>query len=51
MRPDDNEERIALFVDYENLAIGARQDLGIARFDFGPIARACLLYTSDAADE
>ena len=40
MRPDDNEERIALFVDYENLAIGARQDLGIARFDFGPIARA-----------
>ena len=40
MRPDDNEERIALFLDYENLAIGARQDLGITRFDFGPIARA-----------
>ncbi len=40
MRPDENEERIAVFVDYENLAIGARQDLGIARFDFGPIARA-----------
>jgi len=40
MRPDDNEERIAVFVDYENLAIGARQDLGITRFDFGPIARA-----------
>ena len=40
MRADENEERIAVFVDYENLAIGARQDLGIARFDFGPIARA-----------
>ena len=40
MRADENEERIAVFVDYEYLAIGARQDLGIARFDFGPIARA-----------
>ena len=40
MRTDDNEERIALFLDYENLAIGARKDLGMARFDFGPIARA-----------
>ncbi len=32
----DTEERIAVFLDYENLALGAR-DLGIA-FDFGPIA-------------
>ena len=31
--------RIGLFIDYENLAIGAREDLGIA-FDFGPIADA-----------
>ena len=31
--------RIGLFIDYENLAIGAREDLGIA-FDFGPIAHA-----------
>ncbi len=34
-----DEERIGVFLDYENLAIGARQDLGIDRFDFGPIAR------------
>ena len=33
------EERIGLFIDYENLAIGAREDLGI-RFDFKPIADA-----------
>ena len=33
------EERIGLFVDYENLAIGARDDLGI-QFDFKPIADA-----------
>jgi uncharacterized protein (TIGR00288 family) len=33
------EERIALFIDYENLAIGAREDLGIS-FDFRPIADA-----------
>ncbi len=33
------EERIALFIDYENLAIGARQDLGM-QFDFKPIAGA-----------
>lgn len=33
------EERIGLFVDYENLAIGAREDLGL-RFDFKPIADA-----------
>jgi hypothetical protein len=36
--PDD--ERIALFLDYENLAIGARDGLGVAPFDFGPIADA-----------
>jgi len=33
------EERIGLFIDYENLAIGAREDLGIS-FDFKPIADA-----------
>ncbi|GMQ93585.1 MAG: hypothetical protein BMS9Abin12_1064 [Acidimicrobiia bacterium] len=33
------EVRIGLFIDYENLAIGAREDLGIA-FDFLPIADA-----------
>lgn len=38
MNPD--EERIALFMDYENLAIGARQALGGAAFDFKPIADA-----------
>ncbi len=31
--------RIGLFIDYENLAIGAREDLGI-QFDFKPIADA-----------
>lgn len=31
--------RIGLFIDYENLAIGAREDLGIV-FDFRPIADA-----------
>ncbi len=31
--------RIGLFIDYENLAIGAREDLGMT-FDFGPIADA-----------
>ena len=31
--------RIGLFIDYENLAIGAREDLSIA-FDFRPIANA-----------
>ncbi len=34
------EERIALFVDYENLAIGARDALGGMEFDFEPIANA-----------
>jgi len=35
-----DEERIALFLDYENLAIGARESLGGATFDFRPIADA-----------
>jgi uncharacterized protein (TIGR00288 family) len=34
------EERIALFLDYENLAIGAREALGSQPFDFRPIADA-----------
>lgn len=34
------EERIALFLDYENLAIGARDDLGGLRFDLKPLADA-----------
>ena len=34
------EERIALFLDYENLAIGARDNLGGIRFDLKPIADA-----------
>ncbi len=34
------EERIALFLDYENLAIGAREDLGGASFDLRPLADA-----------
>ena len=34
------EERIALFLDFENLAIGAREHLRGAAFDFGPIAEA-----------
>ncbi|HJR90852.1 MAG TPA: NYN domain-containing protein [Acidimicrobiia bacterium] len=35
-----DEERIAVFLDYENLAIGARDSLGGLQFDFGPIADA-----------
>jgi len=35
-----DEERIALFLDYENLAIGARESLGAGVFDFKPIADA-----------
>ncbi len=35
-----DEERIALFLDYENLAIGARDSLGGVRFDLRPIADA-----------
>jgi NYN domain-containing protein/OST-HTH/LOTUS domain-containing protein len=36
----NDDERIALFLDYENLAIGARDGLGVAPFDFGPVADA-----------
>ncbi|HEY7583420.1 MAG TPA: NYN domain-containing protein [Acidimicrobiia bacterium] len=36
----DEEERIALFLDFENLAIGARDALGGQDFDFKPIADA-----------
>ena len=35
-----DEERIALFLDYENLAIGARDDLGGMQFDLRPLADA-----------
>ena len=35
-----DDERIALFLDYENLAIGARDGLGVTPFDFAPIADA-----------
>ena len=35
-----DEERIALFLDYENLAIGARDDLGMPAFDLRPVADA-----------
>jgi uncharacterized LabA/DUF88 family protein len=35
-----DEERIALFIDFENLAIGAREALGGMEFDFEPIANA-----------
>jgi len=38
MAPED--ERIALFLDYENLAIGARDGLGVSPFDFAPVADA-----------
>jgi uncharacterized protein (TIGR00288 family) len=34
------EERIALFIDFENLAIGAREALGGMDFDFDPIGNA-----------
>jgi uncharacterized LabA/DUF88 family protein len=36
----DQEDRIALFLDYENLAIGARDHLGGMAFDVRPIADA-----------
>jgi uncharacterized protein (TIGR00288 family) len=36
----DQEERIALFLDYENLAIGARDHLGGMTFELRPIADA-----------
>lgn len=35
-----DEERIALFLDYENLAIGAREAMGGHEFDLKPIADA-----------
>jgi uncharacterized protein (TIGR00288 family) len=37
---DREDERIALFLDYENLAIGARDGLGVTPFDFSPVAEA-----------
>jgi len=36
----DDEDRIALFLDYENLAIGAREHLGGIDFDVRPIGDA-----------
>jgi uncharacterized LabA/DUF88 family protein len=36
----DQEDRIALFLDYENLALGARDNLGGMAFDIRPIADA-----------
>jgi uncharacterized protein (TIGR00288 family) len=36
----DQEERIALFLDYENLALGARDHLGGMMFDLRPVADA-----------
>jgi len=39
MAIDDSEPRIAVFLDYENLAIGAKDNLGAA-FNFGPVADA-----------
>ena len=36
----NDEERIALFLDYENLAIGAREQLHLTDFDFRPVADA-----------
>ncbi|WP_402463966.1 NYN domain-containing protein [Isoptericola aurantiacus] len=36
----DTEERLAVFLDYENLALGAREHLGGMTFDFQPIADA-----------
>lgn len=35
-----DEDRIALFLDYENLALGAREHLGGAPFDLKPISDA-----------
>jgi len=37
---DADEERIALFLDYENLAIGAREALGGLTFDLKPVLDA-----------
>lgn len=38
--PDERDERIALLLDYENLAIGAREGLGVSPFDLTPVADA-----------
>lgn len=37
---EPSEDRIALFLDFENLAIGAREDLHGASFDMKPVADA-----------
>jgi len=37
---EEPEDRIALFLDFENLAIGAREDLGGLKFDLRPVADA-----------
>ncbi len=39
MASDETEPRIAVFLDYENLAIGSRENLG-SDFNFGPVADA-----------
>lgn len=39
MAVDEHEARIAVYLDYENLAIGARDNLG-SPFDFAPVADA-----------
>lgn len=39
MNAEENEPRIAVYLDYENLAIGARDKLG-AKFDFANVADA-----------
>jgi len=36
----EEDINLALFIDFENLAIGARDGLGVTPFDFGPIADA-----------
>jgi uncharacterized protein (TIGR00288 family) len=36
----NDEERIALFLDYENLAIGAQEQLHLKEFNFRPVADA-----------
>ena len=39
MTLETGEPRLAVYLDYENLAIGTRESLG-AKFDFGPVADA-----------
>jgi NYN domain-containing protein/OST-HTH/LOTUS domain-containing protein len=41
--PDEGDERIAMLLDYENLAIGAREGLGVSPFDLTPVADALAL--------